>query len=131
MSDEFDRDFGADDAKAEIGAAIGYLLKDAAGNDRGDDIVGEIIAIAQEGARGLPPGGQDPLNDAGRPPMSPGCVGLIVPADRIHLLPFRAPTGEQENARNESSGPARHYPVVGQAGMKPPARTKSKSSPAS
>jgi hypothetical protein len=42
---------------------VGYLLKDAAGSDRGD-IVREIIAIVNEVARGLPPGGgQDPLDD--------------------------------------------------------------------
>ena len=38
-------------------------LKDAAGSDRGDT-VREIIAIVNEVARGLPPGGgQDPLDD--------------------------------------------------------------------
>ena len=64
MSYEFDRNFsGPDDAKAEIHAAVGYLLKDAAGSDCGD-IVREIIAIVNEAARGLPPGGgQDPLDD--------------------------------------------------------------------
>ena len=57
MSYEFDRNFsGPDDAKAEIRAAAGYLLKDAAGSDRGD-IVREIIAIVNEVARGLPAGG--------------------------------------------------------------------------
>jgi hypothetical protein len=35
---------GADDAKAEIRAAVGYLLRGAAGGARGD-IVQEIIAI--------------------------------------------------------------------------------------
>ena len=54
---------GADNAKAELRAAVGYLLKDAAGSDRGD-IVREIIAIVNEVARGLPSGGdQDPLDD--------------------------------------------------------------------
>jgi hypothetical protein len=64
MSDEIDWDFsGPDDAKAKIRAAVGYLLKDAAGSDCGD-IVREIIAIVNEAARGLPPGGgQDPLDD--------------------------------------------------------------------
>jgi hypothetical protein len=64
MSDEIDCDFSsAGDAKAELRAAVGYLLKDAAGSDRGD-IVREIIAIVNEVARGLPPGaGQDPLDD--------------------------------------------------------------------
>jgi len=37
MSDEIDYDFSrADDAKAELRAAAGYLLEDAAGSDRGD-----------------------------------------------------------------------------------------------
>ena len=64
MSDEIDCDFSsAGDAKAELRAAVGYLLKDAAGSDRGD-IVREIIAIVNEAARGLPlGGGQDPLDD--------------------------------------------------------------------
>jgi hypothetical protein len=64
MSDEIDWDFSStDDAKAELRAAVGYLLKDAAGSHRGD-IVREIIAIVNEVARGLPPGGgQDPLDD--------------------------------------------------------------------
>lgn len=63
MSDELDWDFsGPDAAKAEIRAAFGYLLNSAAGSDRGD-IVREIIAIVNEVARGLPPGGQDPLDD--------------------------------------------------------------------
>ena len=62
MSDEF-RFNGEDDAKAEIRAAVRYLLKGIAGSDRGD-IVREIIAIVNEVARGLPPsGGQDPLDD--------------------------------------------------------------------
>ena len=49
-------------AKAEIRAAVRYLLKGAAGSDR-DDIVREIIAIVNEVAGGLPPGGDDPLDD--------------------------------------------------------------------
>jgi hypothetical protein len=62
MSDEFDRDFGADDAKAEIRAAVRYLLKDASGNDRGN-IVREIIEIVRQVANGLPPGQADPFDD--------------------------------------------------------------------
>ena len=63
MSDEIDLNFSSpENAKAEIRAAVGYLLKDAAGSDRGD-IVRAIIAIVNEVARGLPPGGQDPLDD--------------------------------------------------------------------
>jgi hypothetical protein len=63
MSDQDDWDFaGADDAKVTIRAAVRYLLKGAAGSDRGD-IVRDIIEIVNEVARGLPPGGQDPLDD--------------------------------------------------------------------
>ena len=63
MSDQDDWDFaGADDAKMTIRAAVHYLLKGAAGSDRGD-IGREIIEIVNEVARGLPPGGQGPLDD--------------------------------------------------------------------
>jgi hypothetical protein len=63
MSEQDDWEFaGADDAKAEIRAAVRYLLKGTAGSDRGD-IVREIIEIVGEVARGLPPGGQDPFDD--------------------------------------------------------------------
>jgi hypothetical protein len=61
MSDEFHFN-DEDDAKAEVRAAVRYLLKGAAGSDRGD-IVREIITIVSEVARGLPPGGQDPLDE--------------------------------------------------------------------
>jgi hypothetical protein len=60
MADEFHFN-GEDDAKAEIRAAVRYLLEGIARSDRGD-IVQEIIAIVNEVARGLPPG-QDPLDD--------------------------------------------------------------------
>ena len=63
MSDQDDWDFaGADDAKAEIRAAVGYLLKGADGGARGD-IVQEIIEIVNEVARGLAPGRPDPFDD--------------------------------------------------------------------
>ena len=63
MSDEVNWNFAdADDAKAEIRAAVEYLLQGAAGSDR-DDIVREIIAVVSEVARGLPLGAQDPLDD--------------------------------------------------------------------
>ena len=63
MSDELDWNFvDKDDAKAEIRAAVAYLLNGAASSDRGD-IVREIIEIVDEVARGLPPGGEDPLDD--------------------------------------------------------------------
>ena len=63
MSDQDNWDFAsAEDAKAEIRAAVAYLLKDAAGSDRGD-IVRDIVEIVNEVARGLPPGGQGPLDE--------------------------------------------------------------------
>ena len=55
MSVQIDWDFaGNDDAKAEIGAAVRYLLRDAAGGTRGD-IVREIIEIVRDVADGLLP----------------------------------------------------------------------------
>ena len=63
MSDEFDWDFaGAEDAKAEIRAAVAYLLNSAAGSDRGD-IVREIIEIVREAARGSERNQSDPFED--------------------------------------------------------------------
>jgi hypothetical protein len=65
MSAQIDWDYAGDvDAKAEIGAAVRYLLKNAPSSARGD-IVREIIAIVGDAANGLlPPGHQNPL-DAG------------------------------------------------------------------
>ena len=55
MSDQIDRDFaGDDDARAEIGAAVRYLLKDATGSAR-SDIVRKIIEVVGDAANGLPP----------------------------------------------------------------------------
>lgn len=66
MSAQIDWDFaGDDDAKAEIGAAVRYLLKDAAGGARGD-IVREIVEIVQGVANGNPPG----TRAVKQPPMS-------------------------------------------------------------
>jgi hypothetical protein len=63
MSNQDDCDFaGPDDAKAEIRAAVRYLLEVAAVSDRGD-IVREIIEIVTEAARGLPPRQHDPFDD--------------------------------------------------------------------
>jgi hypothetical protein len=61
MSDEFHFN-GEDDAKAEIRAAVRYLLEGVGGSDRGD-IVRQIMNIVNEVARGLAPGGEDPLDD--------------------------------------------------------------------
>ena len=55
MSDQIDWDFaGDDDAKAQIGAAVMYLLKDAAGSAR-SVIVREIVEIVRDVADGLNP----------------------------------------------------------------------------
>lgn len=63
MSDQADWDFsGRDDAKAEIRAAVLYLLKDATAGDRADIVLG-IIQIVRDAANGLPPGDQDPFAD--------------------------------------------------------------------
>lgn len=63
MSNQADWDFaGPGDAKAEIRAAVLYLLKDATAGDRAD-IVLEIIQIVRDAANGLLPGGQDPFDD--------------------------------------------------------------------
>ena len=63
MSDEFDWDFGgADDAKAEIRAAVRYLLSGLSGSARAD-MVRNIIEIVCQVTNGLPPGQPDPLDD--------------------------------------------------------------------
>ena len=55
MSDQDDWEFaGPDDAKAEIRAAAGYLMRGATGGARGD-IVQEIIAIVRQVAGGCRP----------------------------------------------------------------------------
>jgi hypothetical protein len=60
MSDQVDWEFAdRDDAKAVIRAAVGYLLKDVSGGDRGD-IMREIVEIVHEVAQGLPSGQPDP-----------------------------------------------------------------------
>jgi len=66
MSDQDDWDLaGPHDAKAEIRAAVAYLLIGAAGSDRGY-IVREIIEIVNEVARELAPGRPDPFDDGSR-----------------------------------------------------------------
>jgi hypothetical protein len=63
MSDQDDWDFaGADDAKAEIRAAVGYLLKGAAGRAR-NIIALEIMEIVRQVANGLPPEPPNPFDD--------------------------------------------------------------------
>jgi len=63
MSDDDDWDFADDeDAKMTIRAAVRYLLKSAAGSDRGDIVV-EIIEIVRETAHGLIPDQPEPGDD--------------------------------------------------------------------
>jgi hypothetical protein len=63
MTDQDDWDFaGADDAKAEIRAAVGYLLKGVTGPAR-DVIALEIMKIVHRVANGLPPEQRNPLDD--------------------------------------------------------------------
>ena len=63
MSDQDDWKFvDPDDAKAEIRAAVGYLLRGATGGAR-RDIMQEIIAIVRQVASGLPPEPPNPLDD--------------------------------------------------------------------
>jgi hypothetical protein len=63
MSDQDDWEFvDPDDAKAEIRAAVGYLLRAATGGALGD-IMQEIIAIVRQVASGLPPGPPNSLDD--------------------------------------------------------------------
>ena len=63
MSDQDGWDFaGPDDAKAEIRAAVGCLLKDAAGAAR-DRIALEIIEIVRQVAKGLPAEPSSSLDD--------------------------------------------------------------------
>ena len=63
MSDELDWNFvDKDDTKAEIRAAVEYLLRGATGGAR-VDIVQEIIAIVRQVASGLPPEQGNPLDD--------------------------------------------------------------------
>jgi hypothetical protein len=73
MTVQIDWDFaGDDDAKAEVGAAVRYLLKDATGSARGD-IVREIIELVRDvGNELLPPQDQNPVDARAvkQPPMS-------------------------------------------------------------
>ena len=63
MSDQDNWEFsGADDAKAEIRAAVGYLLRGATGSAR-TDIVQAIISIVRQVAAGFPPEQPNSLDD--------------------------------------------------------------------
>jgi hypothetical protein len=72
MSAQIDWDFaGDDDAKAEIGAAVRYLLKDASDSARGD-IVRTIVEIVHDVANGWPPHPNPPDAHAVKPPATSG-----------------------------------------------------------
>ena len=79
MSDQIDFDFAGDvEAKAEIGAAVRYLLKDATSSARGD-IVREIIEIVRAVSNGLlPPQHHNPLD--ARTVKHPAMSGIIYKA---------------------------------------------------
>jgi hypothetical protein len=63
MSDELDWNFvDKDDAKAEIRAAVEYLLRGTTGGIRGDTVQ-EIIAIVRDVANGQTPGRPNPFDD--------------------------------------------------------------------
>ena len=63
MSDQDDWEFaGAEDAKAEIRAAVAYLLRGATGGARGD-ITQAIISTVRQVAAGLPPDQPNYLDD--------------------------------------------------------------------
>ena len=63
MSDQDDWEFSdEDDAKAEIRAAVRYLLRGATGGARGD-ITQAIISTVRQVAAGLPPDQPNYLDD--------------------------------------------------------------------
>jgi hypothetical protein len=63
MSDQDDWDFaGADDAKAEIRAAVVYLIKGTTGAAR-DLIALEVMEILRQVANGIPSRQSDTLDD--------------------------------------------------------------------
>lgn len=63
-SDQDDWELGADDAKAEIRAAVGYLLRGTAEGVRGDIVQAIISIVRQARSRaGHHLGGQIPLDD--------------------------------------------------------------------
>ena len=79
MTVQIDWNFaGHDDAKAEIGAAVRYLLKDATGSAR-SDVVREIIELVRDVANGLLPP-QDQNQPDARAVKQPPMSGIIYKA---------------------------------------------------
>jgi hypothetical protein len=94
MSDQIDWDFASDDdAKAEIGAAVRYLLKDAIGSRRGD-IVREAVEIVRNvGSGQLPPQHPHPLDAlAAKKPLMSGITykAYVIDAYRRDIDRWRA-----------------------------------------
>ncbi len=94
MSDQIEWDFASDDdAKAEIGAAVRYLLKDAVGSRHGD-IVREIVEIVRNVASGqLPPQHPYPLDvRAAKQPLMSGITykSYVIDAYRRDIDRWRA-----------------------------------------
>jgi hypothetical protein len=99
MTVQIDWDFAGDDeAKAEIGAAVRYLLKDATGSARGD-IVREIIEIVRDVANGLLP----PQHPLGVPAVKQAPVsGITYKAYIIHA--FKRDTDRWRATIRKSNG---------------------------
>ena len=75
MSAQIDWDFaGDDDAKAEIGAAVRYLLKDATDNPARGEIVWKIIEIVHDVANGLPSHPDSHVLPAVKQPATSGVI---------------------------------------------------------
>lgn len=94
MSDQIDWDFASDeDAKAEIGAAVRYLLKDTIGSRRGD-MVREIVEIVRNvGSGELPPQHPHPLDArAAKQPLMSGITykAYVIDAYRRDIDRWRA-----------------------------------------
>jgi len=90
MSDELYWSFtNKDDAKAEIRAAVDYLLRDATCVARAD-LLTEIIQIVCDLANGLPPGPPDPwticrvANGRNSPCMKAYCVSYRTLSEPNH-----------------------------------------------
>jgi hypothetical protein len=81
MSAQIDWDFAGDeDAKAEIGAAVRYLLKDATGGAR-SDVIRDIVEIVHDVANGRSQQHTTPLD--ARAVKQPATSGVIYKAYAI------------------------------------------------
>jgi hypothetical protein len=79
MTDQVDFDFaGDDDARAAVGAAVRYLLRDSAGSARADN-VRELVEFVRDIASGLVPP-QDPNFPDARAVKQPAMSGITYKA---------------------------------------------------